>query len=110
MNEPESFSDRIRKRYPEGLTGVFAPGGTRTTFILEQRNQENPGLILDFAEYADYAFDRLFELIAMFFELGGQNLIIPLFSYQGFYERGEEYAEQAARMCLRVIDSPKVAF
>jgi hypothetical protein len=111
MSEPESFSDRIRKRYPEGLTGVFAPGGTRTTFLLEtQRDQENPGVISDFAEYANYAFDRLFDLIEIFFDLGGQNLIIPLFSYQGFYERGEEYAEQAARMCLSVIDSPKVAF
>ena len=111
MNETASFSDRIRERYPEGLTGVFAPGGTRTTFILErQRNQENPGLIPDFAEYADYAFDRLFDLIEIFFDLGGQNLIVPLFSYQGFYERGEEYAEQAARMCLSVIDNTKIAF
>lgn len=35
---------------------------------------------------------------------------MPLFSYQGFYERGSEYAEQAARMCLAVIDDAKVAF
>jgi hypothetical protein len=111
MSEQVPFADRIRERYPEGLTGIFAPGGTRTTFILEtQRNQENPGSIPDFAEYADYAFDRLFGLIEIFFNLGGQNLIVPLFSYQGFYERGQEYAEQAARMCLSVIDDTKVAF
>jgi hypothetical protein len=111
MSEAVSFADRIRERYPEGLTGVFAPGGTRTAFILEQqRNQENPGVIPDFAEYADNAFDRLFEQIEMFFELGGQNLIIVLFSFQSFYERGEEYAEQAARLCLRVIDNTKAAF
>ncbi len=111
MSEVTAFSDRIRERYPEGLTGIFAPGGTRTTFILDhQRNQENPGLIPDFSEYTDYAFGRLFDLIEIFFDLGCQNLIIPLFSYQGFYERGEEYREQAARMCLRVIDDAKIAF
>lgn len=111
MTESTVFADRIRERYPEGLTGIFAPGGTRTTFILErQRNQENPGLIPDFTEYTDYAFTRLFDLIETFFELGCQNLVIPLFSYQGFYERGEEYREQAARMCLRVIDDAKIDF
>src|SRR5688500_8815809 len=111
MNEAISFADRIRERYPEGLTGIYAPGGTRTAFILEQqRNQVNPGLIPDFVDYADNAFGRLFEQIEMFFDLGGQNLIVPLFSYQGFYERGGEYAEQAAQMCLRVIDSAKVAY
>jgi hypothetical protein len=111
MTKRVSFADRIRERYPEGLTGIFAPGGTRTTFILENgRNQQDPGSIQDFGEYADYAFDRLFDLIQTFFDLGGQNLIVPLFSYQGFYERGPEYAEQAARMCLTVIDDKKVAF
>ncbi|MBA3868866.1 MAG: hypothetical protein H0X30_06910 [Anaerolineae bacterium] len=111
MTETASFAERIRARYPEGLTGVFSPGGTRTTFLLEhQRNQENPGAIPDFAEYANYGFDRLFDLVQIFFDLGGQNLIVPLFSYQGFYERGPEYAEHAARLCLTVIDKSKVDF
>jgi len=111
MSEPVTFADRIRERYPEGLTGIFAPGGTRTTFILENRqNQETPGEITDFTEYVDYAFDRLFDLIQIFFDLGGQNLIVPLFSYQGFYERGQEYAEKASRMCLSVIEDRKIAF
>jgi len=106
-----SFSEQIREHYPQGLTGIFATGGTRTTFILEQqRNQENPGHIKDFTEYTSYGFNRLFQLIETFFSLGGQNMIIPLFSYQGFYERGEEYAQQAVRMCLRMIDGENVAF
>jgi hypothetical protein len=106
-----SFADRIRQRYPEGLTGIFATGGTRTTYILErQRHQENPGVITDFADYADYDLGRLFELIEMFFDLGVQNLIIPLFSYQGFYVRGPEYAEKAARLCLRMIEDGPVDF
>jgi hypothetical protein len=111
MTDLESFADRIRTTYPEGLTGVFAVGGTRTSYILEkQRNDTNPGVIEDFETYADHGFDRLFELIEMFLELGGQNMVIALFSYQGFYERGGEYAEQAARMCLRVIDEAKIKF
>ncbi len=40
MTEIDSFADRIRERFPEGLTGIFAIGGTRTTFILEH-NQRN---------------------------------------------------------------------
>src|SRR5689334_16068572 len=107
-SEGRAFSDRIRERYPEGLTGIFAPGGTRTTFILDRhRRHENPGEISDFAEYAEYGLDGLFDLIEIYFDLGVQNLIVPLFSYQGFYERGEDYAEKAARMSLRVIDNDK---
>jgi hypothetical protein len=106
-----SFAERLRERFPEGLTGVFAPGGTRTTFILEQqRNAENPGHIEDFEAYATYAFGRLLEFIEAFFELGGQNLVIAMFSYQGFYERGEEYARQAAPICLHVMNDSWVAF
>jgi hypothetical protein len=49
MTDP-SFADRIRVRYPEGLTGVFAIGGTRTTYVLEQNRQtSDPGRIDNFA-------------------------------------------------------------
>jgi hypothetical protein len=46
----------------------------------------------------------------MFFELGGQNVIWPLFSDEGFYERGSEYAQEAARMCLRLIEPRQMKF
>lgn len=105
-----AFAERMRERYPEGLTGIFAVGGTRTTYILEHRDEPNPGGIEDFEAYATYGFNRLFEMIDMFFDLGGQNLIISLFSYQGFYERGAEYAEQASRMCLEVIEKARLDF
>ena len=43
------FAQRIRERYPEGLTGLFAIGATRRTFILDRnRHRENPGHIADF--------------------------------------------------------------
>ncbi len=111
MPQANTFAERIRERYPEGLTGIFAVGGTRTTYILEQqRSLQNPGSLDDFAIYADYAFERLFDLTETFFELGGQNMIIAMFSYQGFYERGEDYARQAAQMCLRVITPERIEF
>lgn len=106
-----SFAERIRARYPEGLTGVFAIGGSRTTYVLERsRNKHNPGHIEDFATYTDHAFERLFNLFQMFFELGGQNIIKQIFSHHGLYERGPEYAQQAARMCLRCIEQPQIEF
>ena len=30
------FAQRIRERYPEGLTGLFAIGATRRTYILDR--------------------------------------------------------------------------
>lgn len=111
MMQAEIFAERIRAHYPEGLTGVFAVGGTRTSYILDQqRNDQNPGKIDDFAAYVDSSLAELFQLIDMYFELGGQNLIVALFSYQGFSDRGAEYAQLAAEMCLRVIDQLKLDF
>jgi hypothetical protein len=105
MTDGTSFAARIRERYPEGLTGILAVGATRTTYILDQNRQgADPGHIHDFATYADYAIERLMGLITLFFDLGGQNVIVPMFSYQGFYERGEEYGSLAAKGCLKLID------
>ena len=112
MSQADSlFASRIRERYPEGLTGVLAAGGTRTTYLLEQhQGKENPGLIEDFTVYANYGLDRLFDQMGMFFDLGGQNLISVLYSYRSFYERGGEYAEKSAELCLRVIDETRLGF
>jgi hypothetical protein len=94
MDNREAFAHRIRERYPEGLTGVFAIGGTRTTYILDQnRDQEDPGKIEDFATHGEYLLRRYFEFAEMFYSLGGQNMIITAFSFRGFYNRGREYAE-----------------
>ena len=111
MTDRSSFAARIRERYPEGLTGILAVGATRTTYILDHNRQgTDPGHIHDFATYADYAIERLMGLIAMFFDLGGQNVIVPMFSYQGFYERGEEYGSLAAKACLNLISDGILTF
>lgn len=92
MSDIADFAARIREHYPEGLTGIFAIGGTRTAYILERRrNCPDPGQIDDYADYAQYTLEQYLRLIDLFFELGGANLIIPPLSYQAFYERGEEY-------------------
>lgn len=100
MSDP-AFAQRIRERYPEGLTGVFAIGGTRTTFILaHNRDQNDPGHIADFGDYGNTLSARYLDLIGTYLELGGQNLIIPVLGYQRFSDKGEEYAQAMVQLCL----------
>lgn len=110
MDQAE-FVARIREHYPEGLTGVFAVGGTRTAYLLDSRaNPSDLGKISDFNAYLEYGEIATIRLMETFFDLGGQNMVLALFSFQGFYERGPEYGEQAANLCLRVINDEFVAF
>src|SRR5262249_9090406 len=105
------FAGRIRERYPEGLTGVFAIGGTRTTYILEQnRDKADPGHIDDFLEQGAYLLRRYHDFISMFFSLGGQNMIITALSFRGFYNRGAEYAELVSQGMLQFINEASLAF
>lgn len=107
----EAFAQRIRERYPEGLTGIFAIGGTRTTYILEQnRDADDPGKIVDFAEHGRYMLQRYHDFIKMFFALGGQNMIITAFSFRGFYNRGQEYADLIVREFPAFINEMSCAF
>lgn len=107
MTETSAFATRIREHFPEGLTGVFALGGTRMTYLLANHDQNhNPGQI-DMEEYADYTLDLLQDLLCAFMELGGQNVIIPMLSYQLFNNsRGPEYAKVATELCYKLM-SPK---
>ncbi len=111
MSETQAFAARIRDRYPEGLTGIFAVGGTRTTFILENNhNNPDPGAITDFSTYALASFDRYFKLIKDFIELGGQHMVIPVLSYQLFFDKGEAYAKTVAEFCLWLVNDRAVEF
>lgn len=96
--EAELFAARIRERYPEGLTGVVSIGGTRTSYILEKnRHQQNPGNLGDFSPYTEFLLKEYLNFVGMFLDHGGQNLIMPVLSYQSFSERGAEYTELVAR-------------
>lgn len=107
----DTFAARIRDRYPEGLTGIFAIGGTRTTYILEQNRAKNdPGHIENFAAHGEYLQQRYMDFIRMFFGLGGRNMIITASSFRGFTERGEEYATLVNQEMLRLIDERFQAF
>ncbi len=112
MSDISTFAERIRQRYPEGLTGVFALGGTRTTYILEKsRDASDPGRIETMESYADYGFDLMYDFITSFFELGGQNIIFTPLSYQLFTtERGTEYARTMADLCTRLLEGPWIDF
>lgn len=111
MTESENFAERIRERFPEGLTGIFAVGGTRTGFILENnRKNDDAGAITDFSKYAHDAHELYFRLIKDFLELGGHNVIVPVLAYQLFFSRGEDYARMVSELCLRLTNERSVEF
>ncbi len=105
------FAQRIRERYPEGLTGLFAIGATRRTYILDRnRHQENPGHIADFSEQGAYLQGKYHDLIRTFFGLGGQNMLIAALSFRSFFERGGEYAELVSQEVLRLMNDDACEF
>lgn len=105
-NDAQSFAAKIRERYPEGLTGIIAVGGTRTTHILRQHSsRHDPGHIEDFAVYARDVMELYVQLITSYFDLGGQNLILPVLSFQSFYERGEQYNQLISRQTVMLTES-----
>ena len=111
MSDGTDFASRIRERYPEGLTGVLALGGTRTGYILEHNhNKKDPGTIEDLVAYGQFSINRTLEIMGDFFALGGQNLLVTIFSFQSFYERTEEYAEQVAQVSLQLIEGSSLDF
>lgn len=112
MTEATNFADRIRERYPEGLTGILALGGTRTTYVLAQNTQNvDPGRIDRMDYYADFASDLLRKLLTSFFELGGQNIVSSVLSYQQLQnERGTEYAKVTAALCRILMQGDWVGF
>lgn len=106
----KAFRERIRERFPEGLTGIIAVGGTRTGYILqEQRAADNPGK-MDAEAYRQYSKEQYFRLIRSFFALGGQNIIVPILAQQMFTDRGPQYAAFAARSTLDLVDEESRAY
>ncbi len=111
MIDDSQFRTQIRDRFPEGLTGVFAIGGTRTTYILDKnRHDRNPGRIRNFEDYADYILNGYLDFISLFLGLGGQNMIITALSHHRFYEQGVKYAAFVAEATRYLIRDRAVAF
>ena len=109
------FKRRIQDHFEGNLTGALVVSGTRTAYILEQSQsqsfkEEDPGAIDRFREYADFLIPKYQRVIKMFFDLGGQNLIIPIYPYQVFYARGEEYAKLAMETTTLLIEESFVNF
>jgi hypothetical protein len=111
MNDNLMFATRIRERFPEGLTGLFAIGGTRTSHILENnRYTDQPGKIEDFSSYSQSSLQQYKNLINSFFDLGGQNLVISALSFRSFFERGTEYGDLVTQELARLIDDRILSF
>lgn len=112
MTEAVTFAKRIREHYPEGLTGILALGGTRTAYILGQnRNAADPGRIPSMEEYARYGLQFLKEIISAFFELGGQNLVVSVLSYQQMNDaRGADYTKASAELCSILMNDEWSSF
>ncbi|MDZ4769480.1 MAG: hypothetical protein SGJ24_10150 [Chloroflexota bacterium] len=111
LHDTDVFAAQIHARYPEGLTGLFAIGATRRTYILErQRDQADIGRIEDFSAMGEYLLTRYHRFCADFFTLGGQNMVIGALSYRSFFERGAAYAAKAMPEVLRLIDSVSIDF
>jgi hypothetical protein len=106
MIEDQAFDVRVREHCPEGLTGLFAIGATRRTFILETQPEgaEDPGAITDFSQMGDFLLERYFSFCEKFFILGGQNAIVSILSPRSFFERGEKYAAAIVPETLRLIN------
>lgn len=107
-----AFAQRIRECYPEGLTGIFAIGATRRTYILEKQRlvSDDPGRIDSFPDMGAFLLDRYFAFCGDFFALGGQNMIIGALSYRSFFERGPEYAQRVIPEVLRLIGDEAIAY
>ena len=100
-----AFADRIRQRFPEGLTGIMVIGGTRTSYVLQHnRDSENPGLITDMRAYVMEMLGEYFKLIDWFYDLGGQNLVIPPLAYQRFMSYDRQYMAVMTKMTLLLTE------
>ncbi len=111
MSDSAAFAERVRARYPEGLTGIIAVGGTRTTFILDyNRDQPDPGHMPDFTAYGDRLLDRYHQMAIMFYELGGQHLVMPVLAWQRFTEKGQEYAEAVSALLEWLVNERSLDF
>jgi len=106
-----NFADQIRQRFPEGLTGIIAIGGTRTSYILEHnRDSEDPGHISDFDSYATVMLQQYFTLIEWFFDLGGQNLVIPPLAYQRFTAYDVKYMHRISALTMMLTEADAINF
>ncbi|MFN8379850.1 MAG: hypothetical protein U0452_14395 [Anaerolineae bacterium] len=111
MIDVPSFAARIRERFPLGLTAVLAVGGTRTTYMMDRNRQAaDPGKI-DYRQYGEDMLARIQSLLRDYFDLGGQNVVIPVLSYQSVENlRGEAYAERTALIARELMNDQWVAY
>jgi hypothetical protein len=111
VTDLRQFAERIRQRFPEGLTAAISLGGTRTTYILmHNRHKPDPGRIENFRHYADYLADLYLQVASHYYDMGGQNLIYGALSFQSFYVRGQDYTQAISKHTLLLIGEQYVNY
>lgn len=106
-----SLQERIQEKYPEGLTGIFALGGTRTSYITQcRRDEDEPGAIEDFEHYGEYSLSRSLDIMKQFFNLGGTHAIWEVLDIQRFSGERKDYIDPAIQAIYRLIDDQRREF
>ncbi len=60
--------------------------------------------------YSNALLYQYHDLMSMFFEQGGQNLIIPLLAYQRYSGAWHEYSQIMSKLVLRLIDPESIDY
>lgn len=99
---------RIQAQFPEGLTGIFALGGTRTSYATQcQRDSNNPGAISDFDHYVEYGLSKSLEIIEWFFRCGGSYAILEILDIYRVTNNREGYRNAAIDAGYSLIDETR---
>lgn len=85
------------------MIAAIAIGETRTAYLIERNITD--GKIVDFQDYADYSILQYMRIIEDYILLGGEHLILSVYSWQLLVEQGAKYAELSVN-ALNMLTSP----
>lgn len=106
-----SNTEYIKKKYPEGLCGIFVFGGTRTSYATQiRRHATEPGAIESFQDYTEYGLTRSLEIIHNFFELGGKYAILEILDIHRIAGERGAYTNPAIDANYALIDEKRQQF
>ncbi len=107
----DTLRQQIQDRFPEGLTGIYAIGGTRTGYILaHNRFADDPGHIEDFEAYMDFGMQKMFDFAERHLEFGGKHMIFEVLDIYRLYNRGERYAQFVLESSKKLIGTKAIDF
>ena len=72
---------------------MHSAGRAPNLSLENNRKGPNPGTISSLDDYASTLLRGYFDFSRMFFNLGGQNMVITALGFESFFQRGEAYAQ-----------------